>query len=69
MISIILAADDESKARAMAAGFRERTVLTRDERIGFEPMDDQKAKTEIWIMRHIKPFQFLVSGVWGAGPD
>jgi hypothetical protein len=63
MISVILAASDEAKQRALAAGFVEQTVLVRYETLKPE------GTIEGELMRTIKPSQFIVGNYWGAGPE
>lgn len=69
MISIILAWSPEARERAIAAGFRERTVLVRDEVV--VPTTDKTKQERITaqVLREIKPFQYLLSSWWGAGPE
>lgn len=65
MISVILDASDDAKAKALAAGFREQTVLVREE--GFSPVV-RKDTTAGWIMTNIRPSRFWVGDCWGMGP-
>lgn len=62
MISIILSASDEVKKEAIAAGFKEATVLIRHDPI--ESCDENKQKLEREIKK-MQPHQFLVSDFWG----
>lgn len=67
MIAIILKASDEAKQRAREAGFREETVLIRNE--SCVSGDDNRRAVEAAVMR-LRPYQFLVSDYWGmCNPD
>ena len=66
MVSIILAASPETKAEAIAAGFREATVLLRHNPVTSTEENKRKLESELFILR---PAQFLVSDYWGVGAD
>jgi len=66
MISIILSASEETKERALAAGFKEETVLMRDSFHGDSDMSEEELEDEMY---KLGPNQFLISNVWGAIPD
>jgi hypothetical protein len=67
MVSVILAASDQARQKAIVLGFREEKVLIRWEH-GISG-EDRKVKFEGEIIREIKPYQFLVADFWGAGPE
>ncbi len=64
MVSIILACNDETKAKALAAGFHEETVLIRHNGVLSNEENKRTLETELFNMR---PYQFLVADFWGAG--
>jgi hypothetical protein len=68
-VSIILEASDEAKEKAKAAGFRERVVLVRFEQICVGA--NKKLADELTgrVLQELKPYQYLLSDFWGAGPD
>lgn len=67
MVSIILASNEETKAMAIAAGFREETVLIRSS--GLQSTEENRRKLEA-EMRAMKPYQFLAADYWGmCNPD
>lgn len=66
MVSIILAANDETKAKAIAAGFRETTVLLRHDAV--QSGDENRRKLEA-EMKAMRPYQFLAADFWGMCPD
>jgi hypothetical protein len=63
MVAIILAASDKTKKLALAAGFLEETVLIRHDPV--ESTDEKKRMIERKLFA-MRPYQFLVSGYWGA---
>ena len=67
MVSIILSAYDEAKKLALAAGFREETVLIRHEMVTGSKENEDEIVSE--IINNIHPNQFLVANYWGACPD
>jgi hypothetical protein len=62
MVAIILAASPEAKARAMKAGFREETVLIRNDPVQSTEENKKLIERELFALR---PYQFLVSDFWG----
>ena len=66
MVSIILAASDETKAKALAAGFKERTVLVRYDAV--QSTDENRRKLER-EMKAMGPYQFLAADYWGMCAD
>jgi hypothetical protein len=68
MISVLLSYSEESKAAALADGFKERTVLVKWEPFGSN-RPEVKAQRETQIMREVRPNQFFIGDFWGAGPD
>lgn len=66
MVSIILSASDEAKARALKAGFREETVLIRFSGGLSTAANKQAIEREL---RRMLPNQFLVSDYWGVGRE
>jgi len=67
MISVILKYSAESKAVALADGFKEETVLVK-----WEPIlthESSKSKRESEVLRKIKPYQYFLGDFWGAGVD
>lgn len=66
MVSIILACSEEVKLEAIARGFREQTVLVRQESGLSTPKEQARIEVEVGNLR---PFQYLVSDYWGMGPD
>ena len=66
MVSILLAWNEEAKAKALAAGFREVAVLLRHN--GCQSTEENKRQLEMEC-RELRPFQFLVADFWGACLD
>lgn len=66
MVSIILEANNETKAAAIAAGFREKTILIRHN--GVESTEENRRKLES-EMKVMGPYQFLAADYWGMCPD
>lgn len=62
MVSIILAASNETKAEAIKAGFRETIVLIRHNGVTSTEENQKKLEEE---MRKMRPYQFLAADYWG----
>ncbi len=67
MVSIIIRANDETKKRAIAAGFVESSVLIRWE-YGISS-EKERQRRERDLMDEIHPYQFLVADYWGIRAD
>lgn len=65
MVTIILECNDETKARALASGFREQTVLVKCDPIKTSDENKRRLEQECFTIR---PYRFLVSDTWGMGP-
>lgn len=69
MVSIVLAAAKESEEELAKLGFKETKVwLKYDSGGGVDAVAKPRCERELFSMKH-KPFMFLVSSWWGAGPD
>ena len=66
MVSIILLANEDAKAKAIAAGFREKTVLIRHDPVQSTEANKRKLEDEMLSMR---PYQFLAADYWGMCVD
>jgi hypothetical protein len=66
MVAIILAASSETKKLALAAGFREETVLIRHNPVLSTDENKRLIERELFAMR---PYQFLVSDFWGMSNE
>lgn len=66
MIQIILLASEQTRAAALASGFREQTVLIKGEAVPSTPENKARLERECFDLH---PFQFAVTDYWGAEPD
>jgi hypothetical protein len=69
MVTIVLAASEESKAELKEMGFKEQTVLVHYSLAVDSDQAKEKAKSEsrMFAMRDV-PFMFTTTSWWGAGP-
>jgi len=66
MVSIITAASEDAKARAIEKGYHERICLVK-----FETGSSDELKIELTreALREIRPHQVYIGDYWGACPD
>lgn len=66
MVSIIIEASEQAKARAKEKGYYEQVCL-----IKFEPGSEDELKNKLTreALTEIRPFQVYIGDYWGACPD